>query len=291
MDFLTAFLLGALQGVLEFFPVSSTGHLVFVEQITAFEAPRLLFHAFLHIGSVIAVIYVFRRDVFRLVIESGRILADVLRNMKEFIGSLLKGSDPDYIKVIRTNYRKLVVMLTAASIPTFAGGILLRGAAETLSGSVMYTGVGLLMTGIILLVSSMLRPRDEMPKDIPYWKIFVIGAAQGLSVLPGVSRFGVTLSGGILCGLGKMTAVRISFLMLIPVSLGALAEELAVSIPAGVMAGRTAGICLTGMAASAVFGILLMKRLLRFVRVRDLKGFAYYCFCAGAISVMIGFFL
>ena len=291
MDFLTAFLLGALQGALEFLPVSSTGHLAVLERLIGFDVPFLPFHVFLHVGSAAAVVWIFRRDVIRLLAESGRMLADCLKNIREFLSSLRKGEDPAYIKIVRTNYRKLVIQLLIVSVPTACIGFLLKGTAKELSHSAMYTGIGLLITGIMLLVASMIRPRNEMPRDIPDWKILMIGIAQGFSVLPGISRFGVTLSGGILCGLSAITAIRISFLMLIPAVSGALAEELMTGIPAGTFDGNTLILCLTGMAASALTGLFVMKRVLRFVRVRGLKGFAGYCFIAGLVFIFLGFLI
>lgn len=292
MDFVTAFVLGVIQGVLEFLPVSSSGHLVILERLLGFNnTPVLPFHIFLHIGSVIAVLYTLRRDEIRLVSETGKMLLDCLRNMKEFLRSLRLGEDPDYVKVVRTNYRKLVVTLLEVSLPTALIGLLLRDAAVAASGSAMYTGIGLLLTGVVLLVASMLRPGNEMPRDIPGWKMLLIGTAQGISVLPGISRLGLTVSGGILCGLSKATAIRISFLMLVPAAVGALAGELFTGIPSGILSGDTVLICIIGMAASAAAGIFTMKRAVRFFRVRSMRGFAAYCFCAGTAAVFLGFFI
>ena len=290
MDLFIAVLLGIIQGILEFLPVSSCGHLIIFERIAGFGIPPVPFHVCVHIGSAVAVVFTLRKDVLRLVTETGCMFADLFHNIGEYLKSVRRGDDATYIKIVRTNYRKLAVLILAACVPTAVVGFLLERAAESISMSVMYTGIGLFLTGIVLLVSSMLTPKNEMPRDIPVWKMLLIGLIQGISFLPGISRFGVTLAGGIFSGMSIKTSVRVSFLLLVPVSVGALIAEL--FIP-GTTGFHTAGIwpvCLAGCITSAVAGIFMMKRVLRIFMARDLTGFAYYCFLAGLVAILLGFF-
>ena len=291
MEYLKAVLLGIVQGLTEFLPVSSTGHLVVLEHIMAFRAPALLFHVFVHTGTMIAVILVMRRDVVRLLLETGRLISEIAGNLKEFLLSVFKGTDPEYKKLVRTNYRRLVIELLAASIPTAGIGFLFMCFGGGLMTNVMIAGIGFLLTGITLLVSSMLKPRSEMPKDVPVSKFLLIGIAQGFSVIPGISRFALTWSGGILSGFSKKTALRISILMLLPVSAGALIAELIHAVQGGGFTVPVLFQCLAGTVAAAVCGVFVMRAFLRLVQTRSFKGFAYYSFAAGIVSVLTGFLL
>ena len=289
MDVLTAIVLGIVQGLTEFFPVSSSGHLVLLERLLGFQTPALLFHAFVHMGSVIAVSVLLRKDVLRLLIETGRILRDLGRNGKEFLRSLFKGTDPDYGKIIRTNYRRLVVMLFLASLPTAVLGFLFAAFAGKFLTNVMYSGIGFFLTGMLLLVCSMLKPGHELPKDVPYSRFLLMGLVQGFSVFPGISRFAVTYFGGILSGFSKKTAIRISFLLMIPASLGAFVFVLIQSISFGLVTPMGIGTCLAGTVAAAITGIFVIRSFLRFVQTRSMRGFAYYCFVIGILSICVAF--
>ena len=289
MDVLTAILLGAVQGLTEFFPVSSSGHLLLLERLLHFQTPALLFQAFVHMGSAVAVAVLLRKDVCRILVETGRILRDLGRNGKEFLRSLVKGTDPEYGKIIRTNYRRLVVMLCLAFLPTAVLGFLFAAFAGQLLTDVMSAGIGFFLTGMLLLVCSMLKPGHVLPKDVPYLRFILIGTAQGLAVFPGISRFAVTLSGGILSGFSKKTAIRVSFLLMIPASLGAFLFELIKSASEGLVTPGRIGTCLAGTVTAAFVGIFVIKRFLRYVQTRSLKGFAYYCIAAGILSICAAF--
>ena len=291
MEFLTALLLGVVQGITEFLPVSSTGHLVFLEQLFGFQTPATLFHAFVHLGSAAAVILAFRKDVIRLLMESGRILDGALKNCGIFFRSVRKGVDPDYTKAVRTNFRRLAQMIAAATVPTALVGVFFSITASGSMSRLVFAGVGFLLTGVILLVSSMLKPKNEMPKDIPMNRMFLIGFAQGFSVFPGISRFAVTMCGGILSGFGKKTALRVSFLLFIPAAIGSFIFEVIRAGAGGQFTPTILMMCLTGMIASAVVGFIFIRQTLRFVQTRSLKGFAYYAFFAGIVAVTAGFLL
>ena len=291
MDLLIVIVLGVVQGIIEFFPVSSSGHMVLLERLIGFHVRALPLHLFLHIGTSLAVVFTLRRDVFRLVIECGRMIGDLFGNLKIFAQGVRRGEDPAYTKIVRTNYRKLVMLLLAASLPMAVIGVLLVKTAEVMSQSLMYTGAGFLLTAILLLVSSMIRPGDELPRDIPYWKMCLIGCLQSISVLPGVSRFAVTLSGGILSGMSRQSAVRISLLLLLPASFGSLIAEYTLPVMPGIPVGRALLMCIVGGAAAFAAGMFAIRHVLRFVRVRKLNGFSYYCFAVGIVSVILSFVL
>ena len=263
MDLLIVIVLGVVQGIIEFFPVSSSGHMVLLEKLIGFHVRALPLHLFLHIGTSLAVVFTLRRDVFRLVIECGRMIGDLFGNLKIFAQGVRRGEDPAYTKIVRTNYRKLVMLLLAASLPMAVIGVLL------------------VKTG----------PGDELPRDIPYWKMCLIGCLQGLSVLPGVSRFAVTLSGGILSGMSRQSAVRISLLLLLPASFGSLIAEYTLPVMPGIPVGRALLMCIVGGAAAFAAGMFAIRQVLRFVRVRKLNGFSYYCFAVGIVSVILSFVL
>lgn len=289
MEFLTALLLGVVQGVTEFLPVSSTGHLIFLEHLFGFTAPPVLFHVFVHLGSMAAVVLALRKDVLHLTAESGSQLLLLLHNAGAFFRSVKNGTDPDYSKAVRTNYRTLVHMIALASVPTALIGLLFDLCAAPQLSHLTFAGVGFLLTGVILLVTSMLKPRSELPKDIPLSRMLLIGVAQGFSVLPGISRFAVTLCGGVLCGFSKKTAIRVSFLLFVPVSVGSFVYEVIRTALTSGISPMVLGECLAGMVASGLVGFFSVRRLLRIVQTRSLKGFANYSFAAGLVAVIASF--
>lgn len=288
MDILTAVLLGIVQGVTEFLPVSSTGHLVILEKASGISVDAITFHAFLHSGTLIAVLLSFSSDIERLSREYRAMTGYAVSRMR----SLFKGENPgDLHRMPLTNYRKMADMLLIVMIPTALLGLLLVRPSVSVSGSLFQTGTAFLVTGILLMVTHMIVPAGEVPRDIPNRYAWLIGILQGVSVLPGLSRSGLTMSAGIFAGMNRKTAIRFSYLCSVPAVVCALLYGIFRGVSGGFLHGRFLLMCLCGMASSAVTGFLLIRKLLNFVRRKGTGLFAGYCFAAGAFSIILHYVL
>ncbi|HUM82505.1 MAG TPA: undecaprenyl-diphosphate phosphatase [Lachnospiraceae bacterium] len=289
MGFLQSIFLGAVQGLTEFFPISSSGHLAVCEHLLNIDTNIFLFDVFLHIGTLVAVIAAMQKDVQRLIVETIRILRDIWINLTLFLHSARTQDEPKYVKVISTNYRKFAVLIVVATIPTALIGYLLNGIAQKSFSSLLYTGVGFFLSGIVLIVVDMVKPGNKIPKDVPYWQAVLVGIVQGVSVMPGFSRSGATISAGILCGFNKKLAVRFSFLLSIPAIIGALIFEIAQAKTAGSVDPKLWGYSAAGAVTACIVGFFCIKKMLSIVQQRKLKNFAVYCFFIGCITVSASF--
>lgn len=290
MDILTAVLLGIVQGFTEFLPVSSSGHLVILEKAAGLSVDAITFHAFLHSGTLIAVLLSFSSDFEKLWHE----LKDLARygavRLRSYL-SVGEAHTADPHRMPMTNYRRMALMILISVIPAALFGALLAGPAEAMSGSLFQNGIAFLITGIFLMVTQMIPPGNEMPRDIPDRYAWIVGLLEGFSVLPGLSGSAMTIGAGILAGMNRRTAIRFSYLCSAPVMALSLLYGIFRGVSGGFLEGRFLLMCLAGMAASAVTGTLMIKQLLNFVRRKGTGIFAGYCFAAGALSIALFYFL
>jgi len=247
-----AILLGAIQGATEFLPVSSSGHLVVAQQLlgwTAHSETILAFAIALHVGTLASVIAVFWRDIV----------------------DMLTGK----------NWR-LVGYLVLATIPAVIIGFTLKDWLEGLFSSVLTVGIAWLFTGTFLLLTRWIRISDK--QDVGWPKSFLIGCAQALAIIPGISRSGSTIATGLFLKLDKKLAARFAFLMSIPaIAGGALldAKEL-VGFPKELVLPL-----IGGMVAAAIVGYICIKWLLRLIQRGRLWYFGIYCLLAGIVTLIV----
>lgn len=289
MNVFDALLLGVLQGLTEFIPVSSSGHLACAEHLLGITADTLPLHAFLHAGTLLAVAAYLRRDLLRVLTDGLSMLCEIRRHAAGFFRMMRTGETQPKGRLLRTNYRKMTAMILIALIPTAVIGWLLSGLAETLLKSVMYNGIGFFLTSILLLVAGNVKPRDQIPKDIPLAFAWFIGCAQGISVLPGISRAALTITAGEFSGFSRKHAVRFSYLLAVPAIAGSLLFEIVSSAGKGTMTGSYLGMCFLGMIASFLSGYAVIRLFLRYIRMHSLNGFAVYGIFMGILSVVISF--
>ena len=180
-------------------------------------------------------------------------------------------------------------MILVSSVPTAVFGYLLCGFSQDNSESLLNLGIGFLISGIILIVADMPKTGKKIPKDIGKIDALVLGAAQGISVLPGISRTGITISCGLLRGYSRKFSIKYSFLMSIPAVLGALLAEI------GELRGASfhwsmvlAGIA--GMLTAAVTGFLCIRKILNTLQKKNFRGFACYSFLIGILT-LVGYFV
>ena len=288
MDVLKAVLMGVLQGLTEFLPVSSSGHLAIIKGLFGMEGESVLFDVLLHIATLVSICAVFYKDVLKLAVEFGLMCRDLFLNIAALGKSLSGGREPEYVKVISTPYRKFVLLMIVSTIPTGIIGVFMKDIVEYTSTNLLVTGICLICTGLILALSDFLAEGDKKLKETNYPDAFAIGVAQGIATLPGLSRSGITIVAGILCGLDRKFAAKYSFLMSIPAVLGALILELFDLGGENITAGDV-GCYALGMVIAAVIGFFALRLIMNIIVSRYFKYFAYFCGLIGVVSIITYF--
>ena len=282
--------MGIIQGVTEFLPVSSSGHLAIFKALFHVEAPGLLFDVMLHVGTLVAVFLCFYKDILQLLAELGMMIADIFRNFSIWFSNLNSEERRPYHKVISNGYRKFDVLLIMATIPTGIIGVFDSDLVEKMSGILLCPGICLLVTGVILLVADRLPEGEKSPKNTTFSNAFLIGIAQGIATLPGISRSGSTIAACLGSGFKKTYAVRFSFILSIPAILGSLIFEL-LDVDLKSVVPVDVAAYLVGAAVAAVVGFICIRVMLVIVKRQKFFGFSIYCFLMGAVSIIAFFVL
>lgn len=253
-------ILGLLQGLTEFLPVSSSAHLALAQAFFGFSEPMLTFDVALHFATMIATMIYFREDLVNL---GGQWFSGLVR--------------PDSRKTPGWTIGWAMIAGTAITV---ALALPLKPLVERLSTSVFAVGVALLATGGILWLASSMSPRTGV---VRLFNALPMGLAQGLAVIPGISRSGSTIVAGMISGLSPQEAFRLSFLMSLPAVLGATLLELK-DVSSAVMPSGW----LVGMVVSGVSGYFALKVLHKVVTLGRWRGFSLYCVAVGLIAIFIG---
>lgn len=260
MSILHAIILGIVQGIAEFLPISSSGHLVAIPKIFGFYDGGLAFDAALHLGTLVAVIAFFWKDWIEL-ISAG------LTKPKSKNG-------------------KLFWYIVIATIPGAVFGKLFEKQAEDAFRSILLIGIMMIVMGIVLYAADKMGRNRENVEDIGLVQSFIIGLSQALAIIPGVSRSGITMSAGLLSGLDKESAARFSFLLSTPIVFGAGILKLKdlINPPAKAVAIGAAPVAV-GIITSAIVGIISIKFLLDYLKKKGFGVFVVYRFIAGAALI------
>jgi undecaprenyl-diphosphatase len=265
-----ALVLGAVQGLTEFVPVSSSAHLVLVPFLLGWPIPSLSFDVAIHLGTVLALVVYFWRDLWA-------IATGVIRS------ALRRADGRD-----RMNGR-LALLLLIGSFPAAAVGTLLEGLVEGLFKRPAFVAGQLVLTAVLLLVGEAVyrRRREEDRRGIDEVTVadaVTMGALQALAISPGISRSGATITGGLFRGLAREAAARFSFLLSIPAILGAAVVAVP-DVPPETEWGPT--VAASGVAA--ITGFAAIAYLLRYLRTNTMRPFAYYCVVLSAVSLTVYF--
>ena len=227
MSLLQAILMGVIQGLTEFLPVSSSGHLALFQILFHVNTDTgLLFSVLLHLGTLISIFVAFHKDVGRLIREGILLFIDIILNIVTFFENLFLRKDLPYRRVICTAYRKFVMLILVSTIPTGIIGIVDSDLVEMSETILLIPGACLIITGILLLIADRLPDGHKTPKHVTYTNAFMVGICQGLATLPGLSRSGTTITACLASGFDRKFAVKYSFLMSIPAVLGAAILEI-----------------------------------------------------------------
>lgn len=290
MTLLQSVLMGIIQGVTEFLPVSSSGHLAIFKILFDVNTDTgILFDVLLHVGTLIAVCVVYYKDIIRLIVEFVHILIDLVLNLKTFFIRIIRKEDVTYRRIINNSYRKFVLLIIVATIPTGIIGSIGSDLVEACSEFLIVPGVCLLITAVLLFISDRIPDGTKKPKQVTATNAFVIGICQGIATMPGISRSGTTIAACVISGFDRKFAVKYSFILSIPAILGALVLQLKdlgdITLAAGELRNY-----LVGMIVAAVVGYVCIKTLLVVVKKKKFKYFGFYCIAAGILAI-VGHFL
>ncbi len=291
MTILQAIFLGIIQGLTEFLPVSSSGHLAIAQNIFEIDTGgSMLFDIMLHVGTLAAVFVAYRKDIVRMIREAICICIDIGANTKIWISNRKNDEALRYKRIIHNNYRKFVVLILVSTIPTGVIGYAAKNLVEAASATLIVPGVCLLLTGVLLVVADFTEDGKKIPRDVSYTNGFFIGIAQGISTLPGLSRSGTTITACLVSGFDKRFAVKYSFLMAVPAVLGASVLEIKDAV-AEEITGNLVLCCVIGAVVAGLVGYVCIKVMLSIVIKKKFKGFAIYCLVLGVAAIAAHFIL
>ena len=285
MSLLQAIIMGIIQGLTEFLPVSSSGHLALFKILFGIETETgILYDVLLHVGTLSAICMVYYKDIWKLIVEGCCIVRDAFVNVVIFFRNKIKKETESYRRVICNGYRKFVMLIIVSTIPTGVIGFFGRDAVALASEILIVPGICLIITAILLFIADRIKDGNKLPKSVTYTNAFTVGIAQGIATLPGLSRSGTTITACLLCGYQRNFAVKYSFIMSIPAILGALVLELA-DIDTISVAPAEIAYYVIGMLIAAVVGYICIKTMLVIVRKKKFTIFAIYCLLIGALSI------
>ena len=270
MTLIAAVILGIVEGLTEFLPVSSTGHLTIVSRMLGYriDDPGVTaFTAVIQVGAIIAVIIFFRSDIWRLLLAWARGLVDRRRR-----------SDPDY---------RMAWLVIIGSLPIAVIGFALRHVISDQLRSLWIVAIALIAWGVVMLIAEAVAKQNRAEKELNLTDVLLIGFAQSLALVPGVSRSGATISVGLMRGLNRVAATRLSFLLGIPALIGAGVFELPSAIhpkAGGVAVGWAPTLVATVVAFAVAY--VSVAWLLKFVSGHRITTFVWYRWAVGAAVIV-----
>jgi len=270
LSLFSAIILGIVQGLTELFPVSSSAHLVILQSfLPGFNQPGVAFDAMLHLGTLFAVVFYFRAD---------------LRNMlKALLPQKYQSAEAERNNETVT-LRKLALFLIIGTIPAALFGLLFQDDLHKVFESARAAAFFLIITGFLLYFSDKVTDAKRDEKDMNITDCILIGLAQAVALLPGISRSGATITMGIFRKLNRPAAARFSFLLSIPAVFGAVVLE---SRYLKNISYQDMGLYFTGFICAAFAGFLSLKLFFLIIRQARLKFFAYYCWILGAFTILV----
>ena len=275
MSIFLAILYGVIQGIAEFLPISSSAHLAISQNLFSMEnleASHFTFDILLHLGTLIAVFIVYYKDIFALI-------PAIFTMFKKVFTGKFKLSD-------YTENERFVILVIIATLP-LAAAVFLKDYVEVLTGYTKIIGGILLLNGLVLFISDKLEKGTlSLDKTKPRHALF-IGLCQMYAIVPGLSRSGSTITGGLFMGLKRETAVKFSFIMSIPAIIGANLLSI-FDIAENPIASSDVVPYIAGTVAAAVVGVLAMKFLIYISKKSNFRMFSYYCFVVGVLAIIFG---
>ena len=286
LSILKAILLGLIQGLTEFTPLGGTGHLIlFKELLNVENDTSVYFEVFLHIATLLAVIIAFRHDIVNMFREFGDMFRRIFANLLVFIAKRKGDARYTYFKVVNTAYKKLIIMLLISIIPTGVLGVLGQEFAGFVGSYLWAVGICFIITALMLFFADRHSDSDTRIKEVPYSSGFLVGVAQGVTVVPGLSRTATSICMGLFLGFNKKLAVKFAFLATIPAIFGSLIYKLLVSNDYGRLALSDVPGYVLGTIVAGVAGFFSIKLMLQVVLRKRYIGFSIYSLLVGLLSI------
>lgn len=277
MGYLQAIILGLIQGLAEFLPISSSGHLALLEYFFKIDANNVLvFAVLLHLGTLASVFIIYWKDICELLVELVLTIRDI------FTGRGLKLAEKPV--------RKLGIMIIVATIPTGIIGILFNDYFQKFYLSLIAIGCGFIITGFLMFFAEKIGSANKGIEKMNFRNAIFIGILQGIAICPGISRSGSTLVGGLATGLDRAFAVKFAFLISIPSILGSVIIEAPSAIKFGVDVS-TIGPIIVGVVVAAIAGIFAIKTMIKIVTNKKLTNFSIYVWILGAFTIIYSLFV
>ena len=273
MSLLNAIILGLIQGISEFLPISSSGHLSIAQNLFGLEmegSGDMFFEVLLHLGTLAAVFVAYWSDIKEMILEFFRTVSDIR-----------KGGMPNPIPPAR----RLILLIIIGTLPLFAV-LPIQDFVEGLSSNTYVVGGALLVTGLLLFLSDRIKKGRKNAASATVWDILLVGASQAIATCPGLSRSGTTIAVGCFAGLERKFAVRFAFLLSIPAVLGANILEIADVVESGINPAMIPSYIL-GVVAAALSGYLCIRLVHMITDKGKFGAFAYYCWAMGLLTVIL----
>lgn len=275
MTYTNAIILGVLQGMTEFLPISSSGHLLILQHFFKINADSvLIFTILLHMGTLVSVFFCYWKDICLLFKELFLALFDLIRG---------KG-----LRLSERPIRKLGIMIIIASIPTAIIGLVFNDIFQLFYTTLLPTGIGLIITGVLLWIAESKRKNKIKIEKMEWTHAIVIGTMQGIAITPGISRSGSTLVGGMISGLEREFAVKFAFLISIPSILGSLLFTMKSESMSSTL-NTNMGPVIVGAVVAAISGVVAIKTMIAVVKKLSLRYFSYYVWALGIVLIVYTF--
>jgi undecaprenyl-diphosphatase len=268
VDLIKAIILGLVQGLSEFLPISSSGHLVIFAEILNFKEEGIAFEVFVHFGTLLSVLLAFRKEISKMIIAPFHIW--------------IKKTDDQELR----EFLNWDLYIIVATIPAVIIGLSLKDPIEGLFSNILLVFFTLIITAILMFTAQFLKHKDT---DFSYGKSFLIGIAQAFAILPGISRSGSTIFMGMALGIDREKVAKFSFIMSVPAILGATVLKLNDLFATPPVLSEVVNL-IAGTIVAFISGYLAIIWLLDIVKKGKLQWFGYYCFII-SISGLLWYFL
>lgn len=267
MSYIESIILGIVQGLGEFLPISSSGHLVLASELLGVEPNEgsLLFNILLHFGTLIAVFIAYYKDILELIVEAFKWVLD---------GFKLRDKEN----------RKFILFIIISTIP-LVFVLPIKSTLENIFSNTLVVGFALIYTSILLFASDKVVKGYKTVGETTYKNALAVGIMQAFAVIPGISRSGSTITTGLFCGFSREYAVKYSFIMSIPVILGANVVSIVEAISQKTDLGMSIPVCFAGVVSAAVSGILAIKLVRYIIKNDKFIYFAIYTLIVGLITI------
>lgn len=272
MTYFSAIFLGLIQGIAEFLPISSSGHLAFFQNVVGIAngEENMFFDVLLHLGTLVAVFVAYWSEIKALILEFFTMIG---------VRKLPKGQKPDRLS------RRMILFIILGTLPLFLV-LPVKDRVEGLYSNAIFIGCAFLITGLLLFLSDRLNHGNKDIKSASILDVLIVGVGQALATVPGISRSGTTISAGLSRGFGREFAVKFSFLLSIPAVLGANILSMIDAIQEGID-WSLMPMYLAGVAVAAISGYLAI-RLLKYISQKgSFGGFCYYCWGIGLVTLIL----